>query len=116
MQASRMADARARRSASTSPCHHDQHATTCEKMLLILAVICATASVTSLVHRTYYIVVDLLLCNIVSRYFSTNMVMLKGIPRVISPQLLSVLSRMGHGDEIGKIITNYPIIKPEKRY
>lgn len=29
------------------------------------------------------------------------MVILKGIPRLLSPQLLSVLARMGHGDEIG---------------
>ena len=29
------------------------------------------------------------------------MVVLKGIPRLLSPQLLSVLARMGHGDEIG---------------
>ena len=31
------------------------------------------------------------------------MVVLKNIPRILSPQLLSVLARMGHGDEIGKI-------------
>ena len=30
-----------------------------------------------------------------------EMVVLKGIPRILSPQLLSVLARMGHGDEIG---------------
>ena len=30
-----------------------------------------------------------------------KMVILKGIPRLLSPQLLSVLARMGHGDEIG---------------
>ena len=29
------------------------------------------------------------------------MVVLKNIPRILSPQLLSVLARMGHGDEIG---------------
>ena len=29
------------------------------------------------------------------------MVVLKGIPRLLSPQLLSALARMGHGDEIG---------------
>ncbi|XP_002740577.1 fucose mutarotase-like [Saccoglossus kowalevskii] len=28
------------------------------------------------------------------------MVVLKGIPRIISPDLLNVLARMGHGDEI----------------
>ena len=32
----------------------------------------------------------------------TIMVVLKNIPRILSPQLLSVLARMGHGDEIGK--------------
>lgn len=26
---------------------------------------------------------------------------LKGIPRIISPQMLKILSEMGHGDEIG---------------
>lgn len=30
------------------------------------------------------------------------MVILKNVPRILSPQLLSVLARMGHGDEIGK--------------
>ena len=30
------------------------------------------------------------------------MVVLKNIPRILSPQLLSVLARMGHGDEIGQ--------------
>ncbi len=29
------------------------------------------------------------------------MVVLKNIPRILSPELLSVLARMGHGDEIG---------------
>ena len=31
------------------------------------------------------------------------MVILKLIPRILSPELLSVLARMGHGDEIGEI-------------
>jgi len=30
------------------------------------------------------------------------MVILKNIPRILSPELLSVLARMGHGDTIGK--------------
>ena len=30
------------------------------------------------------------------------MVILKLIPRILSPELLSVLARMGHGDEIGE--------------
>lgn len=30
------------------------------------------------------------------------MVVLKLIPRILSPELLSVLARMGHGDEIGE--------------
>ena len=39
---------------------------------------------------------------------SNDMVVLKNIPRILSPQLLSVLARMGHGDEIGELIeTNY---------
>ena len=32
----------------------------------------------------------------------SNMVILKNVPRILSPQLLSVLARMGHGDEIGR--------------
>ena len=32
----------------------------------------------------------------------TEMVVLKNIPRILSPQLLSVLARMGHGDRIGE--------------
>lgn len=32
------------------------------------------------------------------------MVVLKGVPRILSPELLSVLARMGHGDEIGAIV------------
>lgn len=31
------------------------------------------------------------------------MVVLKTIPRILSPELLTVLARMGHGDEIGKL-------------
>lgn len=30
------------------------------------------------------------------------MVVLKGVPSVLSPELLYVLARMGHGDEIGE--------------
>ncbi len=30
------------------------------------------------------------------------MVILKTIPRILSPELLSVLARMGHGNEIGE--------------
>ena len=33
-----------------------------------------------------------------------SMVILKNIPRILSPELLSVLARMGHGDTIGKAI------------
>ena len=33
------------------------------------------------------------------------MVILKGIPRILSPQLLSVIARMGHGDEIGTLLS-----------
>lgn len=32
------------------------------------------------------------------------MVVLKGVPRILSPELLSVLARMGHGDEIGTVV------------
>lgn len=33
---------------------------------------------------------------------------LKGIPRQISPQLLNLLSRMGHGDELLIVDANFP--------
>lgn len=36
------------------------------------------------------------------------MVMLKNIPRILSPELLSVLARMGHGDEIILADANFP--------
>ena len=39
------------------------------------------------------------------------MVILKGIPRILSPQLLSVIARMGHGDEIGMYI--FPCYNPK---
>lgn len=34
--------------------------------------------------------------------------MLKGIPKILSPELLKVLSEMGHGDEIVIVDGNYP--------
>ena len=34
--------------------------------------------------------------------------MLKGIPKVLSPELLMVLAQMGHGDEIAIVDGNYP--------
>ena len=34
--------------------------------------------------------------------------MLKGIPAVLSPQLLSILARMGHGDELVIADANFP--------
>ncbi|XP_078589311.1 fucose mutarotase-like isoform X3 [Branchiostoma floridae x Branchiostoma japonicum] len=36
------------------------------------------------------------------------MVVLKGIPRILSPELLFVLARMGHGDEIVFADANFP--------
>ena len=36
------------------------------------------------------------------------MVVLKGVPRILSPQLLNVLARMGHGDEIVLADANFP--------
>ena len=36
------------------------------------------------------------------------MVVLKNIPRILSPELLSVLARMGHGDEIVLADANFP--------
>ena len=38
------------------------------------------------------------------------MVILKNIPRILSPELLSVLARMGHGDEIGKLLLYNPFV------
>lgn len=32
---------------------------------------------------------------------------LKGIPAIISPDLLHVLARMGHGDEIGRVMMEF---------
>ena len=37
-----------------------------------------------------------------------NMVILKNIPRILSPELISVLARMGHGDEIVLADANFP--------
>ncbi|XP_068111452.1 fucose mutarotase [Hyperolius riggenbachi] len=37
------------------------------------------------------------------------MVVLKGIPFVLSPELLYVLARMGHGDEIVLADANFPV-------
>lgn len=34
------------------------------------------------------------------------MVALKGIPKVLSPELLFALARMGHGDEIGELLAS----------
>ncbi|XP_022080570.1 fucose mutarotase-like isoform X1 [Acanthaster planci] len=36
------------------------------------------------------------------------MVVLKGIPRILSPELLHVLAQMGHGDEIVLADANFP--------
>ena len=36
------------------------------------------------------------------------MTILKGIPRIINPTLLSALARMGHGDEIVFADANFP--------
>jgi len=42
-------------------------------------------------------------CTILRHQLRVNiiMVILRNIPRILSPELLSVLARMGHGDEIG---------------
>ena len=34
--------------------------------------------------------------------------MLKGIPKIISPELLKILSEMGHGDEMVLADGNFP--------
>ncbi|XP_028402714.1 fucose mutarotase-like [Dendronephthya gigantea] len=36
------------------------------------------------------------------------MVVLKGVPRILSPQLLYAMSRMGHGDELVLADANFP--------
>jgi L-fucose mutarotase len=36
------------------------------------------------------------------------MTILKGIPRVITPELLAILARMGHGDELVLADANFP--------
>ena len=36
------------------------------------------------------------------------MVVLKGVPRILSPQLLYTMSRMGHGDELILADANFP--------
>lgn len=40
------------------------------------------------------------------------MVVLKGVPRVLSPQLLYAMSRMGHGDELSTFCKNVVIVTP----
>ena len=41
--------------------------------------------------------------------------MLKGIPSIISPELLKVLQEMGHGDSIVLVDANYPAAANAKR-
>jgi L-fucose mutarotase len=36
------------------------------------------------------------------------MTILRGIPRIINPELLTVLARMGHGDELVLADANFP--------
>lgn len=36
-------------------------------------------------------------------FAATSMVVLKGIPSVLSPEVLYALAKMGHGDELGMI-------------
>lgn len=43
------------------------------------------------------------------------MVMLKGIPEILSPELLKVLMEMGHGDEIVLADGNFPAASIAKR-
>ena len=46
--------------------------------------------------------------NILFALLFSKMVMLKNIPRILSPELLSVLARMGHGDQIILADANFP--------
>ena len=41
--------------------------------------------------------------------------MLKGIPKIVSPELLKVLCEMGHGDEIVIADANFPAVTCAKR-
>jgi L-fucose mutarotase len=41
--------------------------------------------------------------------------MLKGIPPILSPELLKVLSEMGHGDEIVLADSNFPAVSHAQR-
>lgn len=41
--------------------------------------------------------------------------MLKGVPRVLSPELLKVLAEMGHGDEIVLADANFPAASNARR-
>jgi L-fucose mutarotase len=41
--------------------------------------------------------------------------MLKGIPEVISPELLYILASLGHGDEIAIVDRNYPAASTGRR-
>ncbi len=41
--------------------------------------------------------------------------MLKGIPNILSPELLKILMEMGHGDEIVIVDGNYPAASHAKR-
>ena len=36
------------------------------------------------------------------------MTILKGVPRIINPDLLTILARMGHGDELVLADANFP--------
>ena len=40
--------------------------------------------------------------------YKEEMNMLKGVPKIISPELLKILSEMGHGDEIVIADGNFP--------
>jgi L-fucose mutarotase len=46
--------------------------------------------------------------SIIEYYFTEARFMLKGIPAILSPDLLKVLCEMGHGDEIVFADCNFP--------
>ena len=41
--------------------------------------------------------------------------MLKGVPRILSPELLKILMEMGHGDEIVIADANFPAASNAQR-
>lgn len=52
---------------------------------------------------------------VVHAHFERDEYMLKGIPKIISPDLMKVLMEMGHGDEIVLVDGNFPAASCAKK-